>query len=91
LTTALNEAVAPFDDRVVLELKFIDRLPNWCSEMVRLFGLVRGGAPKYAQGILLLGEHRVSNRGVGLRVAPTARPPAPTPTIFPVRPAVAVA
>jgi hypothetical protein len=68
LTTALGETVAPFDDRVVLELKFVDRMPTWFSEMVRGFGLVRGGAPKYAQGVSLLGEHRVSNRGVGLKV-----------------------
>lgn len=70
LTTSLGEAIAPFDDKVVLELKFVDRLPNWCSEMVRMFGLVRGGAPKYAQGVLLLGEHLISNRGIGLRRTP---------------------
>jgi hypothetical protein len=68
LKAALGAAVAPFDAQVVLELKFVDRLPNWCREMIRAFGLVRGGAPKYAQGVLLLGEHRVSNQGVGLRV-----------------------
>jgi hypothetical protein len=68
LLTHLDTAVKPFGDQVVLELKFIDRLPAWCSEMVRTFGLVRGGAPKYAKGVLLLGEHRVSNRGVGLQV-----------------------
>jgi hypothetical protein len=75
LKTALGKTVAPFDDRVVLELKFVDRLPNWCSEMVRLFGLVRGGAPKYAQGLLLIGEHRVSNHGVGLKLAARTQPP----------------
>jgi hypothetical protein len=67
LTTSLGDAIAPFEDKVILELKFVDRLPSWCSEMVRTFGLVRGGAPKYAQGVFLLGEHVVSNRGVGLR------------------------
>lgn len=74
LTTALGATVQPFDEKVVLELKFVDRLPDWCREMIRVFGLVRGGAPKYAQGVLLLGEHRVSNRGVGLKVATAARP-----------------
>ncbi len=73
LTTGLGAAITPFDKKVILELKFVDRLPNWCVEMVRSFGLVRGGAPKYAQGVLLLGEHRVSNRDVGLRVPATAR------------------
>lgn len=74
LLTHLDAAVQPFDDQVVIELKFVDRLPAWCSEMVRTFGLVRGGAPKYAKGVLLLGEHRVSNRGVGLRLPLAGRP-----------------
>jgi hypothetical protein len=68
LQTGLGDPVTAFDNKVVLELKFIDRLPNWCNEMIRVFGLVRGGAPKYAQGVLLLGEHRVSNQGVGFNV-----------------------
>lgn len=92
LKTALGETVAPFDDQVVLELKFVDRLPNWCSEMVRLFGLVRGGAPKYAQGLLLIGEHRVSNHGVGLRLGTGARSTGfPRGTPLPARSTVAVA
>lgn len=91
LKTALGEAVAPFDDRVVLEIKFIDRLPNWVSEMVRLFGLVRGGAPKYAQGVTLIGEHRVSNQGVGLKVpADTRSTTFPHGTPLPARTPVAV-
>jgi hypothetical protein len=73
LRTRLGEAVAPFGASVVLELKFVDRLPNWCREMIRVFGLRRGGAPKYAQGVLLMGEQRLSNRGVGLRLRPAAQ------------------
>jgi hypothetical protein len=73
LKTGLGEAVAPFANKVILELKFVDRLPNWCGEMVRLLGLVRGGAPKYAHGVAALGEHRVSNRGVGLKVPGTVQ------------------
>lgn len=72
LTTQFGESVLPFDQQVVLELKFVDRLPTWCAEMIRAFQLVRGGAPKYAQGVQLLGEHRVSNRGVGLKVPAAA-------------------
>ena len=90
MTTALGDAVSPFDNHVVLELKFVDRMPTWFSEMVRLFGLVRGGAPKYAQGILLIGEHRVSNRGVGLKVASGSRG-ASEKLVLPGRTAVAVA
>lgn len=91
LTTALGEAVAPFDNRVVLELKFVDRMPTWFSEMVRSFGLVRGGAPKYAQGIAVFGEHRVSNRGIGLKVLNGGRQAAPQRAAVGSRPAVAVA
>ncbi len=75
LKTALGTAVAPFDDRVVVELKFTDRLPAWCLEMIRALGLRRGGAPKYAQGVYLLGEHRVSNQGIGLKMERPARKP----------------
>jgi hypothetical protein len=82
LLTRLGDAVTPFDAKVVLELKFVNRLPSWCHEMVRVFGLVRGGAPKYAQGVLLMGEHRLSNRGVGLKLRDAAlqRVPAPATT-----------
>lgn len=90
--TSLDEAVAPFDDKVVLELKFVDRLPNWCNEMIRAFGLVRGGAPKYAQGVFLLGEHRVSNQGVGFKVpAAAGARSSDTPFFQPLPTAVAVA
>ena len=92
LTTSLGEAIAPFDDQVVLELKFVDRMPSWFSEMVRVFGLVRGGAPKYAKGVSIIGEHRVSNRGIGLKVAPGSRPAGPQKLPgLPARAAVAVA
>lgn len=74
--TALNgkfaQPVSVFDGKVVFELKFTDRLPSWCAEMIRLYNLVRGGAPKYAQGVLLLGEHRVSNHGVGFKADASA-------------------
>lgn len=68
LGTRFGESVEPFNSQVVLELKYVDRLPNWCGEMIRAFGLVRGGAPKYAMGVYLLGEHCLSNSGVGLKI-----------------------
>jgi hypothetical protein len=92
MTTALGDAVRPFDDSVVLEMKFVDRMPAWFNEMVRVFGLVRGGAPKYAKGVSIIGEHRVSNRGVGLKVASASRPSdVDGPRGVPSRAAVAVA
>jgi hypothetical protein len=92
LHTRLSDAVSPFDGKVVLELKFVDRLPQWCGEMVRAFGLVRGGAPKYAQGIVAMGEERVSNCGVGFAVpvVPRTRPDfADAQTLVMIRHAVA--
>ena len=83
LHTALGDAVAPFNQQVVLELKFVDRLPNWCLEMIRSLGLKRGGAPKYAQGVLLMGERRVSNQGVGIRIDQPAFSPAGSPAAMP--------
>ncbi|MES2697298.1 MAG: polyphosphate polymerase domain-containing protein [Verrucomicrobiota bacterium] len=92
LKTGLGDAVEPFQQQVVLELKFVDRMPDWCREMVRVFGLVRGGAPKYAQGVALLGEHSVSNRGIGLKIPMPAAPADRFPGRYvPARAAVAVA
>ncbi len=76
LNGKFSRPVSVFDRQVVFELKFTDRLPSWCGDLIRILGLVRGGAPKYAQGVLLLGEHRVSNHGVGL-VAESPAAPAP--------------
>lgn len=76
LRTAVGDAVSPFAESVILELKFVNRLPAWCGELIRGLGLVRGGAPKYAQGVAMMGEERVSNCGVGLRI-PAGRGTAP--------------
>jgi hypothetical protein len=68
-----GDYVEPFESSVICEIKFTQRWPSWCGEFVRAFGLVRSGAAKYAEGVARMGEHRVSNRGVGLTcVAPTA-------------------
>lgn len=48
-----------FGEQVILELKFTDRFPLWFKELVQVFGLRQGGAAKYVQGILNMGEHRV--------------------------------
>jgi SPX domain protein involved in polyphosphate accumulation len=72
LDARLGDSVHAFEDHVILELKFTSRMPQWCGELVRSFGLVRGSAAKYAEGVCLMGEHRVSNRGVGFVVPATA-------------------
>ncbi len=77
-STVLNDRfcrpVPVFGRQVVFELKFTDRLPAWCGELIRAFDLVRGGAPKYAQGVCLLGEHRLSNHGVGIAAESSPAP-----------------
>lgn len=75
-TTGAASAVAPFARQVIFELKFTNRMPAWCGEMIRAFNLVRGSAAKYAEGIARLGEHRVSSRGIGLLPGTTAAAPA---------------
>ncbi len=57
-TVRFAEPVEVFPGRVVLEIKFTDRYPNWIGEMIRAFDLVRSGAAKYAGGIALAGEDR---------------------------------
>lgn len=89
LATQFDGGVNPFQKQVILELKFVNRLPTWCVEMIRSFELVRGGAPKYAQGVYLMGEHRVSNRGVGIKIPSAGMPRRDNATVT--DPAVAVA
>ena len=50
----------PFGHRVILELKFTDRFPDWCRHIVEHFGLMQCGAAKYADGVALCGEHRIT-------------------------------
>jgi hypothetical protein len=59
LEAAMANPVRVFDQRVILELKFTDRYPDWWNEMVRVFGLRQGSAAKYADGIVRYGEARV--------------------------------
>jgi len=57
----LNEYVQPFGDRVILELKFNNRFPNWFNEMVHRFGLTRGAAAKYCEGMASLSYPQQGN------------------------------
>ena len=55
----LRPYVQPFGDRIILELKFTNRFPDWFSDMVQQFGLSRSASAKYCEGIaaLLHPEH----------------------------------
>lgn len=61
LTTEMTSPVLVFGDKVVLELKFTGRFPDWFKELVRVFGLVQCGAAKYADGVTRMGAHVVTH------------------------------
>ncbi|MBM3879488.1 MAG: polyphosphate polymerase domain-containing protein [Verrucomicrobia bacterium] len=56
LGVVLAHPASPFGADVILELKFTGRFPNWFSELVRVFGLTRTSAAKYADGVAEIGE-----------------------------------
>jgi hypothetical protein len=55
-TETVNPTVV-FGNKVILELKFTGRFPEWFRELVRVFNLVQCSAAKYADGVVLRGEH----------------------------------
>ena len=58
LRTELGSSlVKPFGHKVILELKFTGRFPNWFRELVETFDLMRGAAAKYADGVASIGEN----------------------------------
>jgi len=59
LCAEMTDPVVVFGRRVVLELKFTGRFPDWWRELVRVFGLTQCSAAKYADGISLYGEDRL--------------------------------
>ena len=60
LSTQMTRPVLVFGNKVVLELKFTNRFPDWFKELVRIFGLMQCGAAKYVDGVTNLGEHTVT-------------------------------
>ena len=69
--TTMDAPSRPFGNRVILELKFTDRFPNWLRALVARFNLVQCGAAKYAEGIAGLPDFGVSHAG-DFREAPRA-------------------
>ena len=59
ITTEMIDAVQPWGDLVILELKFTGRCPQWFSGLVRTFGVMQCGVAKYAEGVEMLGETRL--------------------------------
>src|SRR5688500_3916015 len=60
LSTDLIRPATVFGNKVVLELKFTNRFPDWFKDLVRVFGLMQCGAAKYVDGVTLLGENVVT-------------------------------
>lgn len=71
-STAMHEPSQPFGKRVILELKFTDRFPDWLRHIVESFHLMQCGAAKYAEGLAGLPQFGVSHAG-DFREAPRAR------------------
>ena len=67
LREELNDPVDVFGNQVVLELKFTDRYPSWAGDMVRVFGLRQGSAAKYVDGVVAIGEEKITGRWPELR------------------------
>lgn len=59
MLATMVDPVLVFGRRVILELKFTGRFPDWWNELVRVFGLQQASAAKYADGITCYGEARV--------------------------------
>jgi len=60
LCTDLTRPITVFGSKVILELKFTNRFPDWFKDLVRVFGLMPCGAAKYVDGVTLLGEDVVT-------------------------------
>ena len=71
-STAMINHSLPFGDRVILELKFTNRFPEWLRQLVERFGLMQCGAAKYCEGLAGLPSFGVSHAG-DFREAPARR------------------
>lgn len=76
LSTEMIQPVTVFGNKVVLELKFTNRFPDWFKELVRVFGLMQCGAAKYVDGVTLVGENVVTRAFAFDDLPQTARIPA---------------
>lgn len=79
LETSMVRPVLVFGNKVVLELKFTNRFPDWFKELVRVFGLMQCGAAKYVDGVTLIGENVVTRSFAFDDLPPTRKLPSATP------------
>jgi hypothetical protein len=62
-STDMKSPSLPFGDRVILELKFTDRYPNWLRNLIERFELMQCGAAKYCEGLAGHSAFGVSHAG----------------------------
>lgn len=77
LETRMTDPMVVFERKVILELKFTGRFPDWWRELVRVFGLAQGSAAKYADGVVLYGEANL--KAALLRIRTELPPSYPNP------------
>lgn len=53
LTTVMENPLVCTENKVILELKFTGRFPNWYRDLVRTFGCFQTGAAKYVESTSL--------------------------------------
>lgn len=63
-TTSMRHPVPVYSPKVVLELKFTDRFPNWFKDLVERFNLMRWATAKYSFGVLTMGPSRLNESPV---------------------------
>jgi SPX domain protein involved in polyphosphate accumulation len=56
-----DKFVQPFGEKVILELKFNNRFPDWFGDLTRIFNLTRDGAAKYCEGVSSLYKPQLGN------------------------------
>jgi hypothetical protein len=70
LSTKMRNPTRVFENKVVLELKFTGRFPDWFRELVQCFNLWQCPAAKYADGITLLKESSLDFETFAISPAP---------------------
>lgn len=58
LSPEIKNPIYPFGNKVVLEIKFTGRYPDWFKDLVHTFGLTQCAASKYVDGIVVGGESK---------------------------------
>jgi SPX domain protein involved in polyphosphate accumulation len=62
-TTQMEHPMFPFREGVhdvcVLEIKFINRFPDWLADLVRHFNLEASSVPKYCSSVALMGDEAI--------------------------------